>query len=62
MPAREAEMANIDFDDIRNAVAAARRQARHAGQMHGAQIMLTAAGFAAATIIAVAAVFLGQIV
>jgi len=55
-------MANIDFDDIRNAVAAARKQARHAGQMHGAQIMLTAAGFAAATIIAVAAVFLGQIV
>jgi hypothetical protein len=55
-------MANIDFDDIRSAVAAARRQARETRRMHGTQIMLTAAGFAAATIIAVAAVFLGQMV
>lgn len=55
-------MANIEFEDIRNAVLTAKRQARVRSQMHATQIFLTAAGFAAATIIAVAAVFLGQLV
>ncbi|GLQ53053.1 hypothetical protein [Devosia nitrariae] len=55
-------MANIEFDDIRNAVLAAKREARALGHVHATQILLTAAGFAAATIIAVAAVFLGQLV
>lgn len=53
-------MANLDAHDTTN-LKSARQQARHAGHVHHAQLMLMAAGMAAAGIVAVAATMMATL-